>query len=416
MNQEQKYLMKRIWKAHLESLAFYLCRVFSVRKRKIVFCCIEGTTGYTCNPKYIAEEFIRRELENPDKLSDSFELVWLANDVTGEFPERIRVVRNTLWNRAYELSTAHFWIDNSRKQLEVRKRRGQVYIQTWHAKLGFKPTCLDRGESFSRIAYLVSQHDSDMIDYVLSNSKWYDKTLATGMMYNGPVLRTGSPRCDILVKAGKDAIYKREIKQQLLKQYGICRQPENVHFLMYAPTFRGGSQNTEREIAIGENFPDFQKVIDSLEKRFGGEWIILLRLHPQLVVRKLKREKSKSESALQKKLIDVSQVADMYGILAGCDAFMTDYSSAAFDAAVMNIPVFLYCDDYREYEQERGKLLWDLKKLPFPLAQNDRELGNKIAGFDETKYLVELQKLFETVQMLEDGRASERVVEMICRI
>ncbi len=73
------------------------------------------------------------------------------NDVAKGFPEEIKVVRNTLWNRAYQLSTAHFWIDNSRKQLEARKRRGQIYIQTWHAKLGFKPTCLDRGKSFSRI-------------------------------------------------------------------------------------------------------------------------------------------------------------------------------------------------------------------------------------------------------------------------
>ena len=38
-----------------------------------------------------------------------------------------------------------------------------------------------------------------MIDYVLSNSKWYDDTLPTGMIYHGPVLRVGSPRCDILV-------------------------------------------------------------------------------------------------------------------------------------------------------------------------------------------------------------------------
>ena len=50
-----------------------------------------------------------------------------------------------------------------------------------------------------------------------------------------------------------------------------------------------------------------------------------------------------------KRLIDISGEDDMYEILAGCDAFMTDYSSAAFDAMVMKIPIFLYCDDYHEY-------------------------------------------------------------------
>lgn len=189
MSKEQKYVLKRIWKAHLESIPFYLCRFFRICKRKIVFCCIEGTTGYSCNPKYIAEELLRMNQEK-EKNEEAFELVWLVNDMTHKFPAGIRVVHNTLWNRAYHLTTARVWIDNSRKQLEVRKRKGQLYIQTWHAKLGFKPTCLDRGESFSRIAYLVSKHDSEMIDYVLSNSKWYDDTLPTGMLYDGLVLRT----------------------------------------------------------------------------------------------------------------------------------------------------------------------------------------------------------------------------------
>ena len=40
----------------------------------------------------------------------------------------------------------------------------------------------------------------------------------------------------------------------------------------------------------------------------------------------------------------------------------------------MRIPVFLYADDYEEYEKEWGKLLWGLRKLLFPLAANDEEL------------------------------------------
>ena len=158
MSGELEYIRNRIWKAKLQSILFYLFRILPVRRKKIVFCCIEGTTGYTCNPKYIAEELIRR--------NENYELVWLVNDMSKEYPKEIKKVHNNLWNRAYHLTTAHFWIDNSRKQLEVRKRKGQIYIQTWHAKLGFKPTCLDRGASFSKVAYWVSKHDSDMIDYV----------------------------------------------------------------------------------------------------------------------------------------------------------------------------------------------------------------------------------------------------------
>lgn len=402
MDNEQSYIRKRIWKARLQSIPFYLCRIFPVKKKKVVFCCIEGTTGYSCNPKYIAKELIRRK--------ENYELVWLVNDVSKEFPPEIRAVRNTLWKRAYHLATAHFWIDNSRKQLEIRKRQGQIYIQTWHAKLGFKPTCLDRGASFSKIAYLVSKHDSDMIDYVLSNSRWYDETLPTGMMYKGPVLRTGSPRCDVLINE------RTEKRKQIREIYGLI---DDAKIIMYAPTFRGGSQETSRTIEVNHGFPGYGRLIGTLEKRFGGTWYLFLRLHPQLVARNLDRgsenrkKEERDSGGLDDRVIDVSRVEDMYEVLAGCDAFMTDYSSAAFDAAVMKIPVFIYAEDYESYEKERGKLLWDLRKLPFPLALNEEELEMRIGQFDEEEYLEKLEQLFQETEMKEDGCGAEKVVDLI---
>lgn len=393
LGEEEKYVRKRIWKARFQSIPFYICRIFPIHEKKIVFCCIEGTTGYSCNPKYIAEELIRR--------NEGYELVWLVNDKSKKFPKEIRAVHNTIWNRAYHLTTARFWIDNSRKQLEARKRKGQIYIQTWHAKLGFKPTCLDRGKSFSRIAYLVSRHDSDMIDYVLSNSKWYDDTLPTGMVYHGSVLRTGSPRCDILVND------KSYIRKKIRNKYEL---EEDAKILMYAPTFRGGSQEINRTIKVRQEFPDYERLRKVLGERFKGKWYVFLRLHPQLVARNLDRVTA------DKSVIDVSRVDDMYEILAGCDAFMTDYSSAAFDAAVMKIPIFLYADDYLEYERERGKLLWDLGTLPFPLALNQEELEQKIYSFDFGLYLQKLEELFQKTEMTEDGRAAYRVAERIKKL
>lgn len=411
MNQEKQYIRKRIWKARFQSIAFYMCRIFPIKKNKIVFCCIEGTTGYSCNPKYIAEELIHRNKQEADG-KKRFKLVWLVNDMSKSFPKEIQVVHNSLWNRAYQLSTAGFWIDNSRKQLEARKRKGQIYIQTWHAKLGFKPTCLDRGASFSKIAYLVSKHDSDLVDYWLSNSDWYDKTLPTGSLYNGKTLRTGSPRCDILVKAKNNLEFKNAVKRQICGKQKISvkdQDVEDIHFLMYAPTFRGGSQETNRSIEVGDHFPDYKMVKDALEKRFGGTWYILLRLHPQLVARYM-QSGCKSEY-----IVDVSREDDMYEILAGCDAFMTDYSSAAFDAAVMEIPIFLYCDDYDTYEQERGKLLWDLNSdaLPFILTTNNLELQNKVEKFDSAIYNTSLKKMVIDTNMQEDGKAARNVVEHI---
>jgi CDP-glycerol glycerophosphotransferase len=176
---------------------------------------------------------------------------------------------------------------------------------------------------------------------------------------------------------------------------------------MYAPTFRGGSQGTDRTIAASQGFPDYKRLKQSLETKFGGGWYIFLRLHPQLVARNL------DISIENSTIVDISRADDMYEILAGCDAFMTDYSSAAFDAAVMRIPIFLYADDYAEYEGERGKLLWNLRKLPFPLALTNDELEKQILDFNETAYQEELEQLFQDTGMVEDGQASKRVVDEI---
>ena len=110
MNQEKRYIQKRIWKARMQSILFYLFRVFPICKKKIVFCCIEGTTGYTCNPKYIAEELLKKNEEIKERLKlhktegEPYELVWLVNDISKQFPEGIKVIQNTLLNRAY-----HIW-------------------------------------------------------------------------------------------------------------------------------------------------------------------------------------------------------------------------------------------------------------------------------------------------------------------
>lgn len=394
MNKEMRFLFIRVVKGKLQSVLFYLFRIFPVNKRKIVCCSIEGTTGYSCNPKYIVEELIRREEE--------CELVWLVNDVTKQFPKEVKVVKNTLKNRAYHLTTAKIWIDNSRKQLEVRKRRGQIYVQTWHAKLGFKPTCLDRGKSFTRIAYLISRHDSEMIDYVLSNSKWYDDTLPTGMLYYGPTLRFGSPRCDILVN---------ETEKMRIKVRELFDLSEEARIIMYAPTFRGGSQKIERNIQAGGGTLDYDGLIKALENRFGGQWYVMLRFHPQLTARQVH---SDVEGMYNTNVIDISMMDDLYEILAGCDAFITDYSSAAFDAAVLRIPIFIYAEDYKEYQRERGDLLWELEKLPFGLSYDNESLHRAVRMFEMNEYQRKLGELFWETEMKEDGRAAARTVDFIC--
>ena len=112
-------------------------------------------------------------------------------------------------------------------------------------------------------------------------------------------------------------------------------------------------------------------------------------------------------------VIDISYKDDLYEYLAAVDVAVTDYSSVAFDAAYMKIPVFLYVDDYEEYVEDRGKLLWKYEEIPFPIATNNKELTEKIIGFNSDVFLEKLNYTFENMGLLEDGNATERVLDKI---
>ena len=392
---EELYILYRRLKAATSWSIYLMCSVFPIKKNKIVFSAFEGG-GYGCNPKYIAEEIIYRM----HKSGKSYELIWLVNDTNKKFPKEVRPVKNTLWNRAYHLSTAKVWVDNARKNYGTRKRKDQFYMQTWHGPMGVKPVGRVRGKSFTKIAAIVTQYDAKLEDCFLINSKYAFDNFRNSF-YNEPLIKTGSPRCDILINDVD--LQRKSIRQKL-------NLPPDVKLVMYAPTFRGGSQNKNRSIFQEKAGINFQMLKVSLEQRFGGQWHILLRLHPQLALLNNTMEVSDD---IKQMCTDISLKDDMYEYLASIDAFITDYSSASVDAAVMRIPVLVYADDLDDYINDRGHFIRDIYEFPFPVAKNNEELRNNIINFDEKKYLDTLNNFFIQEEVLEDGKASGRAVDII---
>lgn len=393
---ERCYIFKRKVKAFAYSRLYDMCRIFSIDHRKIVMWTFEGDGGYGCSPKYVAEELLRNSREK----KAGYKIIWLVKDTNKQFPKGITKVKDTLWNRVYHMSTAGTWVGNSRTFYGTRKRRRQCYIQTWHGTICIKPIGKYRGKLFPKMAHIVSAYDSKLIDYVLSGSGWCDHAYRDGLLYGGRIVKTGTPRCDVLFnQRDKKCI-------QLRREYRI---PSDAKILLYAPTFRGGGQSTKRAVNTEEATVDFRRLIASLEKRFGGTWYVFLRLHPQLAAR-MQRMKSHQGSS---RLIDVSQRPDMNEIIAASDAFLTDYSSAVFEANLIGIPGFIYADDLEEYIAERGDLFFDMYELPFPVAQNNDELMENIERFDEEEYRKQTEVFREEYGIMEDGKASKRVVKLI---
>lgn len=408
---ETIYILYRRMKASGNRVCFYLCRIFPIHKNRISVCTFEGKGGFGCNPRYLVEELHKRNL--------GYEFIWLVNDLQKQFPDYIRKVPNTLWSRAYWLSTSKVWIDNYRKPYGTSKRRGQYYLNTNHYTVGLKCTGLWRGKGFSKMAYLVSKNDSEMIDDVVIDSKWCEDSFDKALVYRGNYLKAGAPRCDVLW--GNRKIYHKVF----CKKHGLA---DDAKVLMYAPTFREGAKDGKRTVFSEVWSIDFKRLIRNLEERFGGTWYLCIRVHPQIAA----TFEGYQNEDIQDRLIDESQADDMYEILAGMDAYITDYSSAMFDAGFAEIPVFLYADDIEKYARDRGKLMWNLTTdtlsnvtnnktitpnidavLPYSVLQDNDELEKHILCFDEEEYRDKIKQLKLAVGLIFDGKASKRVADRV---
>ncbi len=389
---ERKHIKKRLRQGARVEWVYRILRIFPINRKKIVFMTFEGNGGYGCNPRYIAEEIRNRKLD--------LELVWLVNDMSKKFPEEIKKVKNTFWNRAYHLVTAKAWVANARMNFGTLKRRGQIYFQTWHGAIEFKAVGKFRGKLFPKIAEIISKNDSKMIDYVQSNSDWCTRKYPQMLLYKGEIVKIGSPRCDLFTTK-RDKVYR-----MIRKRYQL---PSDSKIIIFAPTFRGGSQQGKREIHSELPRLDYDKLIKALSDKFGGEWYIMTRLHPQIAA----LSKDVTTDTGNENVVDASQADDMNELIAGCDAFITDYSSAAFDAMNLQVPVFLFADDLQEYIEERGQLMWDMFQLPFPFAQSNEELVENIMTFEEKKYNNDTSDFLNEHGVLEDGMAAKRAAGII---
>ena len=411
---EKNYIRYRKIKAALNSLCFYVCRIFPVDKNLISLCTFEGKGGFGCNAKYIAEELHRR---NPDH-----KFVWLVNKSSWEkeFPPYIKKVSNSsAWSRAYWLSRSKVWIDNYRKPLGTVKRKGQIYINVNHYTVAIKCTGLLRGKGFSEMAYLVSKNDSDMIDELVIDSKWCEECFDKALVYDGYMLKTGAPRCDVLYGD------RTEYKQRFRKKHGL---PEDAKVLMFAPTFREGAKNGVRSVYSEVWSIDFERLLENMKHKFGGDWYICVRVHPQLAPTFAEYKDEK----LNGRIIDESQADDMYEILAGMDAYITDYSSAVFEAGFAKIPSFIYADDIQKYAGDRGSLMWNLATdpldhvtnnksvlpnmdlvFPFPIATNNDEMDEIIGRFNTNDYEARLDEFYDRIGLVFDGKASEKLADRI---
>ena len=210
---------------------------------------------------------------------------------------------------------------------------------------------------------------------------------------NGKILETGHPRNDIFFNDNS------KIKEKVYQKLNI---DPNKKIVMYAPTLREDRDMTCYTL-------DYEKVIKAFENKFGGEWILLTRLHPLIM------ELNENFKVHSDFIIDATEYSDMQELLVASDALITDYSSCIYDFVLSRKPGFIYATDVKKYDNSRG-LYYPLTSTPFPVAENNDQMFDNIMNFNNEKYLKDVESFLVDKGCIDDGHASERVVELIKEI
>lgn len=358
-------------------------RNLPINDKRVVFFTFQGK--YTCNSKYIAEKLLETHPE--------YEIIFVVNKKIAfredvDVPKEVKFVTKGTPECFYALGTAKFWFDNALCCVwdDVPKRKGQIYINTWHGSLGIKQ--LD-GNVFWRGRAAVSNKKTD---YFITNSVFEEHVFKESFWPDVPHLKIGHPRNDIFFDNERMKLAKKKV----CEHYEIS---ENVKIALYAPTFRDNKKNV-RAIIL-----DYDKLKNALETRFGGEWVIFMRPHfHNLKVFKFTNKRDY--------VIKASDYDDMQELLAAVDVGITDYSSWIFDYMLTGRPGFIYARDIDEYIDSRG-FYYSLNETPFSIADNDESLCENILNFNEEEYAKAVDEFLEEKGCYEKGNASEAVVDFI---
>lgn len=386
-----KHWFEHLGKLYEENDLWFFSHCTKIDKKKVVFSQFGGK-GYGCNPKAICDEFLRR--------NEGYDLVWILGKGVKKkdagIPKGVRVVRGH--DAFYELFTAKVWINNihfnNYIQKGLYKRKKTIYLNTFHGGITLKNEGTDK-KSYNENKELsvkeqMYRKDSEFVDYITSGCEAEDHVLEEFFYGKGEILRMGDARTDVLVR-GSEKIYN-----EVRSHYKI---EDGTMLAIYAPTFRA-------DMSLKWYDLDYEKVLDTLEEKYGCPWKMLIRLHPRLA------DKASKIVPQTDRFINASDYRDMQDLAVASDLMISDYSSVITDFMLTRKPAFMYVPDLDKYLDSRG-MYYDMEDLPFLYARTTEEFVNNIVNFDLEHYKNKVDTFLKRIDYLADGNAAKRIVDFL---
>lgn len=351
--------------------------IFPIHNKRIVFMSFNGKQ-YSCNPRAISEKMYS------ETASKKYQIVWVFDDpkkFESMLPVNIIQIKKHSILYPYYMKTAKVIVTNARGYGMIKKRKEQVIIQTWHASNGYKKLIGDKGLS-GKMSRLACKDFS----YCMSGCANMTKERIEGTFgFNGPIIK-GTPRMDIIFGNEHELCEKK-----VHEKYNI---ESDYQIILYAPTYRSSLQKD-----FGLNY---HSLLASIEKRFGGKWVLLVRMHYFV---KPKIDNSNI-------FIDATNYPDMQELLLATNILVSDYSSCIWDYSFLYRPCFLFCNDLYDYEKYLDNK-HPIRSWGFPISTNTKELEDSILSFDYNKFVDNMKKHHISMGSYEDGKATDRVIAVI---
>lgn len=337
--------------------------------------------GYSDSPRAVADEMRSR----------GWKVYWVVKNAAEaqNLPDNVTPIMLDSTKAIYHLCTAGVWVDNCRKWAYTQKRGKTCYVQAWHG-FPLKRIEGDAAAALDASYVTAAKKDSKIADLFLSDSTFLTKIYRRAFWYSGEVLECGFPRNDILVN-GDPNIVKR-VRNSL-------NIPNGVRLLLYAPTFR-------KDMGLSVYDVDYARCVTALEHRFGGKWLILAKLHPNVA------SKASQLSLDPNFVLNVSDYPDIQDLYLASDAMLSDYSSVMFDYMNTGKPCFLYVNDLSAYKDDRN-FYFDLDKLPYSRAESNTELEKIILNFDQTAQSKAIARFCNEFGIKENGTAAKQTVDYL---